>query len=477
GADRSQADDASPKGEDSGRLVLPEGEPLVEALLAFLRRRSPGVRIQAGDFRPENVPEHMLMNFRLVNEHGRVLAVSRQLSQLRAAYGSRAQSAFQSEFSRIASQLATRKAASPVGADGREAEGGRAGAAENVRKADAAAGRGAAGRGAQQAAGCAAARTGAAASGKGGQGSTVKAGSSGGLSANDAVTRAGVRHTRWEFGDLPELLEIETKGGGRLIGFPALIDKGDGVELNVFDDPAVAARQHRDGVMRLFALAMNEAVKSFEKDTRKNASLEIGFNNLPGNQTSGMPLAAQLIKAAIVRSCFVHGVPQTAAAYETALQEGRQRMLLTAQAIAKLLATITDEHTQLRRKLNGARLEKDVAADIEQQLAALFPPGFLHTLDYEPLSHYPRYLKAIAMRLDKLRENPARDRQQMTAMAPLLNRWRQWQRDLGMQLDAEAERFRWLLEELRVSLFAQSLRTPVQVSVKRLTQVLDQRER
>ena len=80
------------------------------------------------------------------------------------------------------------------------------------------------------------------------------------------------------------------------------------------------------------------------------------------------------------------------------------------------------------------------------------------------------------MRLDKLREDPARDRTQMSSMAPLLQRWRQWQRDIGMQPDREAESFRWLLEELRVSLFAQSLRTPMPVSVKRLTKVLDQRD-
>ena len=61
-------------------------------------------------------------------------------------------------------------------------------------------------------------------------------------------------------------------------------------------------------------------------------------------------------------------------------------------------------------------------------------------------------------------------------MVPLLQRWRQWQRDIGMQLDREAESFRWMLEELRVSLFAQSLRTPMPVSVKRLTKVLDQRD-
>lgn len=290
-----------------------------------------------------------------------------------------------------------------------------------------------------------------------------------------AMLRAGERHTRWAFGALPELLELQAKDGTMLIGFPALIDKGDAVEVSVFDDPAVAARHHRDGVVRLFMLAMGEAVKSLERDIRKNPGLELGFGQLPGRQMASASLAAQLTTAAIIRSCLMQGVPQDEAAFEQALREGRQRMLLTAQAMMRLLQQIVDEHAIVRRKLNAAKADRAALDDIEGQLAALFPPGFLHRLDYEPLSHYPRYLKAMAMRLDKLRDDPARDRQQMAAMAPLLQRWRQWQRETGMRADRESESFRWLLEELRVSLFAQSLRTPVQVSVKRLSKVLDQR--
>ncbi|MDO4905131.1 MAG: ATP-dependent RNA helicase HrpA [Lautropia sp.] len=615
---------------------IPANVPLLEALLAFLRRRAQGVRIAAADFRTENLPAHMQMNFRLVNEHGRVLAVSRQLSQLRAAYGSQAQSAFQAEFSRVAAQMRSRQAgaASVVGS----ASGSLTGtstrrAGRNVRSASG----GGSSDAARAAVGAstAVARGPAASSGSGvgpsalagdllsgerpnrkgslssqgvNQKSTLanpglsassldklaafgrltqtggrnKTGKAGGMErmtsaaasgeasdgAHDAdhavaglpgdrdrhkaaapgsvashadpmapkgrdgvsgptvppagpqrvgkyaadrgnrgggtqtaadaveaasdvssigdaampvidpetVMRAGVRHTRWDFGALPELMELEAKDGTRLIGFPALIDKGDAVEISVFDDPAAAARHHRDGVVRLFMLAMSEAVKSLERDIRRNAGLELGFGHLPGGQSSGAPLAAQLTHAAIVRSCLAHGLPQNAVEFEHALQEGRQRMLLTAQAMSRLLLQIVDEHTQVRRKLNASKADKAALDDIEAQLQALFPPGFLHRLDYEPLSHYPRYLKAIAMRLDKLRDDPGRDRKQMAAMAPLLHRWRQWQRDIGMRPDREAETFRWMLEELRVSLFAQSLRTPVQVSVKRLGKMLDQRE-
>ena len=151
-------------------------------------------------------------------------------------------------------------------------------------------------------------------------------------------------------------------------------------------------------------------------------------------------------------------------------------MLLTAQELARCCSPSSPNMARLRRKAHRLRADRSVLDDIEAQLAALFPPGFLHQVGYEHLQHYPRYLKAVVMRLDKLREDPARDKALQASMVPLLQRWRQWQRDIGMQLDREAESFRWMLEELRVSLFAQSLRTPMPVSVKRLTKVLDQRD-
>ena len=509
----TSADTASAAGSDEGArqvseppIHIPAGVPLVEALLAFLRQRSSGVRISAADFRTETVPAHLHMNFRLVNEHGRVLAVSRQLAQLQAAYGSQAQNAFQAEFSRVAAQVRTRAGASQP-PDRTAAEG--SGRSDGVADDDGLAGRtsansaderaarsqrersrrtGDGGQRAEQGArspgtGQGARRDDAGArAGQGGHAATTApdqgargSGAADAASPADTVLRAGERHVRWAFGDLPEILEIEAKDGHRLMGYPALLDKGDAVELGVFDDPSVAAARHREGVIRLLALAMSEAVKAIARDVRKNASLELGFGQLPGGQARGEGLAEQLARAAIDRSFLAQGVPQGEQAFEAVLQEGRPRLMLTAQEFSRLLQQIVTEHGQIRRKLTGLRADPAALADIDGQLAGLFPPGFLHRTPFVQLAHYPRYLKAIGMRLEKLRSDPARDRQQMNEMAPLFQRWRQWQRDIGMRADRDAEAFRWLLEELRVSLFAQSLRTPMPVSVKRLAKVLDQR--
>ena len=470
-------------------------KPLIDALLDFLRAKG-GWRLAATDFRPENIPAHLQMNFRLVNEHGRILAVSRHLAELQAAYGSRAQSAFQNEFARIAAQMRTRKAGEgqdnvpaagrASGTSGASGASGAPGAARRGRASASAGITGSSGPGASPD------HHDRAQSGRDAQAGgrhdsreaspakhavpAARGASAPPSSPTDTVMRAGQRHTRWDFGTLPELLELQTAAGERLVGFPALVDRGDAVEISVYDDPAVAARHHRQGVVRLFALAMGEAVKSLARDVKKNASLELGFNALPGHSARSAPLAEQLASAAIIRSFLQQGLPQNEAQFQQALGEGKPRMLLTAQELARLLQTIVTEHGQIRRKLTGSRADRTALDDIETQLAALFPPGFLHQVGYDHLQHYPRYLKAVNMRLDKLREDPARDRAQMASMAPLLQRWRQWQRDIGMQPDREAESFRWLIEELRVSLFAQSLRTPMPVSVKRLTKVLDQRD-
>jgi len=127
------------------------------------------------------------------------------------------------------------------------------------------------------------------------------------------------------------------------------------------------------------------------------------------------------------------------------------------------------------KRLSAARAFPAACADIDQQLARLFPRGFVTATPPAQLAHYPRYLKAIAARLDKIKADSARDAQRMADIAMLQT---PYLREVGArkgQTDPRLEEFRWLLEELRVSLFAQELRTPMSVSVKRLQKVWDAR--
>ncbi len=126
------------------------------------------------------------------------------------------------------------------------------------------------------------------------------------------------------------------------------------------------------------------------------------------------------------------------------------------------------DHAAALRKLKDARPPKDVADDIAAQLERLVPRDFIARTPWPQMHHLPRYLKGVVMRLDKLRADPQRDAQRMAELRPLEQRY--WRRvaELKGRPDARLDEYRWLLEELRVSLFAQELRTPQPVSAKRL---------
>ncbi|MEI7447122.1 MAG: DUF3418 domain-containing protein, partial [Burkholderiales bacterium] len=151
--------------------------------------------------------------------------------------------------------------------------------------------------------------------------------------------------------------------------------------------------------------------------------------------------------------------------------EARPRLALIGQELARTVGAILAEHAALQKKLAGAKGFPQAAADVAQQLAALLPKGWVAGTDPARLPHVARYLKAASARLDKLRADPARDAHRLAEIAPMLQNFQRAQSALKGRHDPRLDEFRWLLEELRVSLFAQELRTPVPVSVKRLQKV------
>jgi ATP-dependent helicase HrpA len=262
----------------------------------------------------------------------------------------------------------------------------------------------------------------------------------------------GERHTGWTMGDLAEMMEIE-RGGQTLVGYPALVDAGDGVTLQVFDTPERAAELHRAGVRRLLAIAFKDRLRDLERAWAKDVALG--------------PLKDDLAAAALERAFLAERVPALAAEFARAVEGGRSRFLLIAQEVARTAAQILAAHAELRKKLAQAKSFPQATQDIEQQLSRLLAPGWLAITPWQRLQHYPRYLKAAQLRLEKLRADPARDARAMTELQPLLAAWLRAPRPLG----AEQAQFGWLLEELRVSLFAQQLKTPVPVSAKRLAKL------
>jgi ATP-dependent helicase HrpA len=275
----------------------------------------------------------------------------------------------------------------------------------------------------------------------------------------EAPVDEGERYTGWSMGDLPELMEI-ARGGHTLVGYPALVDADDAVTLQVFDSPEKARDMHRAGVLRLLAIAFRERIRDLERTLVKDVLLG--------------PLKAQIVAAALARTFLQDSVPMTQAEFARRLNEGRDRFTLIAQEIARTAAGILAERAALEKKLNSAeKALPQTAQDVTQQLARLLAPGWLARTPWERLQHLPRYLKAAALRLDKLRTDPARDARLAGELASLE---RPYRREAAARArhgapDAAFEQFGWLLEELRVSLFAQELKTPVPVSVKRLAKL------
>ncbi|MCO5097706.1 MAG: ATP-dependent RNA helicase HrpA, partial [Rhodocyclaceae bacterium] len=278
--------------------------------------------------------------------------------------------------------------------------------------------------------------------------------------------------TSWSFGELPEIMEVKA-GKHAVIGFPALVDEGDSVALRVQDTPEKAAQVHRKGLRRLFALALREQVKFVEKSLPR----ELGLLFMPWGTES--ELKAQIVAATLERTCMMDPLPADAAAFDRRKEEARARISLVAQEIARLIGAILAEHAALQKKLAQLKAQPAVAEAIRKQCAELLPKDFVVATPFERLAHYPRYLKAAALRIDKLRADPARDARLAQEFAALEKPWereRQARRMSGAP-DPWLEDFRWMLEELRVALFAQELRTPAPVSVKRLQKAWDSRAR
>jgi ATP-dependent helicase HrpA len=238
----------------------------------------------------------------------------------------------------------------------------------------------------------------------------------------------------------------------------------------VFDEPEVAAAKHRAGLRRLCALQIKDALKYLEKNIPDLQKMAMAYMTLG----TADELRDQIIAVALDRAYLSDPLPADASSFKARVEEGRTRLNLIAQEVARLAGAVLIEYAAAARKLKDAKPPKDVADDINAQLQRLMPKRFVQQTPYAQLQHYPRYLKAITLRLDKYKADPARDTQKMAELRPLDQRYTRRLAELKGTHDARLDEFRWLLEELRVSLFAQELRTPQPVSVKRLEKVWGQ---
>ena len=402
----------------AAELSVPElfGNGSLTDVLLKKARDETSLDIKRTDFKHEMLSPHLFMNLCVVDEHGRQLGMGRNLGALKGELGAKARGAFQA--------LAQLKvAAAPAVAPATVTTANAPTGAQDANRNNAA---------------------------------QVKANAA-------SKPLAPQRYTTWTFGELPELMEI-SKGGQTLIGFPALVDVQDAVTIEVFDEPDVAASKNRAGLRRLFALQIKDALKYLEKNIPDLQKMAVAYMPLG----TADELKTQIIDVALDRAFLLDPLPNDEITFKRRIEEGRGRLTLIANEVARLAGTILLEFGAATRKIKDTKNAPDATADCTQQLQRLMPKNFMAATPWPQLQHCARYLKAVTLRLDKYRADPARDAQRLAELKPQEQRyWRLVAERKGAQ-DARMLEFRWLLEELRVSFFAQELRTPQPVSIKRL---------
>ncbi len=350
-------------------------------------RRLTGVVVPAGDWRPGELPPHLRMNFRVVDEHGDVVGEGRDLDALR------------------------RRLAGNVQA-------------------------------------------------------TISA-------AAGNIERRGI--TTINFGTLPRQID-QARGGYPVTVYPALADEGDSVAIRVYETESEQRIAMRAGTRKLLLLTLPPAARYLSGRLDNRAKLELSRAN---PYRSVADLLDDCAGAAVDKLVADAGGPVWDQAAFAALRETVRADLVDTVAgvvteVQAVLATAYD----VEQRLSGTRDPALVGAyaDIRQQLKGLIHPGFVTGTGWRRLHHLPRYLRAVAYRMDRLGQNLARDRQLTAQIHEIEQEYRELRAELpaGGPADDGLQEVRWMIEELRVNFFAQSLGTAVPISDKRIYKAMDQ---
>lgn len=279
---------------------------------------------------------------------------------------------------------------------------------------------------------------------------------------------------RWDFGELPEAVEIESRGV-TIRAFPALVDQRDHVQLTLLDAPADALAESRDGVRRLFLLELAQQVKYLRRNLPKLDIMCLHFREVASCDT----LRDDLLAAAVDRAFMADGqLPRSEADFRQRLDAGRADLVEIAHQVCSSASEVLALFHEIRKRLRSpaALNQMESLQDIREQLERLIYPGFVSATPSARFAELPRYLQAVLRRLQKMEADPNRDRSLLRDLRPHWERWleRAEQHRQKHIDDPILTEFRWLLEEYRVSLFAQELRTAVPVSDKRLRQLWKQ---
>ncbi|OGT88673.1 MAG: ATP-dependent RNA helicase HrpA [Gammaproteobacteria bacterium RIFOXYD12_FULL_61_37] len=274
----------------------------------------------------------------------------------------------------------------------------------------------------------------------------------------------------WSCGPIPESIAIQ-RGGVELRGFPALVDEKESVALRILDSQLNAERAMRGGLRRLFLIRLGQTARYLRNNLPDLQRMTLQYAKASGEGRADLE---EDLVALILDLTFIEGRPpiRDAEAFNAALEAGRGELMAKAAEVCQLTAGILDRYQRLRQALAGRREINwmESLTDMRAHLDRLVFRGFLLETPFLHLQDYPRYLRALEMRLDKLGHAAARDRQRLAEIKPKEGEWleRLKRAQAAGRDDERLEELRWLFEELRVSLFAQEVGTAFPISLKRI---------
>ncbi len=372
------------------------GDALIDALTAFARRMH-GVEFPAEAWRPDRLPDHLRMNYAVVNAEGEEIDSGRNLADLQRR------------------------------------------------------------------------------SSAGGDGSTPN---------SHAVAQRGL--TDWSVGNIADQEEA-SQASGKVLVYPMLEDKGDSVWLTASESKERAQMLHQHGVRRLFMLTRNRDLRRLRKTLSGLERLELAYAAVHAsppawqvqNGQFGLAVEAdarvsdQILHVAITRALGESGLAvRKEAEFRAVSKNALSSLPALAAELCALCEDILDRHRRIHRTLdeNPPPGRAESIDDIRSHLDTLVYRGFILSTPLEQLENYPRYLEALERRIEKIRLGGARDADKVSAIAS------HWERFVARAVDhlargrsdPERERYRWMMEEYRVSLFAQEVGTAYPVSQKRL---------
>ncbi|WP_315552325.1 ATP-dependent RNA helicase HrpA [Microbacterium aurum] len=395
----------------------------LRAALAQRIQRVANQPVTPADFDLDRVPAHLGMTFRAVDHRGRTVGTSRDLADLQSRLAGRAR------------EQVARTLARP-GASARSGPGPAGGAIPR------AAGAGAA---------------------------------PGGVPAASVVERTGL--LTWDIGTLPEVVDTKV-AGGVVRGYPALVDEKDSVALRIEATPERAARLTHAGVRRLLLLAVPSPSAYVLEHLTAAEKLSLAASPYPSAKALIEDARIAVADAVLARTA-PGGVrtPEQFAAARDAFSAAVVDELFQAVSLTARILTLQRDVERAIKAQNSMTLLAALG-DVKAQLAGLVFGGFISRTGLARLAHLPRYLQGALERVQRLADNPGRDRQRMTEFERAATLYAEAGGTLPLAPDAAAHlaRARWLLEEYRVSLFAQQLGTAEQVSLQRVTKALAGKE-